>query len=187
MKSSDPGTLPITKFPRATLIVAALAALTTACAAQHGTASSAGQQRNDFALRDTSGRTVRLSDYLGRNVVLINFWATWCTPCSAELPHLNRMYEQHKAEGLVVLGIAMDGPETVANVGAVARRYNLNFPVLLDDETRVVGVYNPKRTAPFSVLIGRDSHIAKTREGYVPGDEVAIESDILSLLHKTER
>jgi len=154
-----------------------------ACAGAQADRGAGGRpRRNDFALRDTAGRTVRLSDYVGKNVVLLTFWATWCSPCAAELPHLNRIYQAHKDEGLVVLGIAMDGPETVANVGPLARRYNLAFPILLDEETRVVGAYNPKRAAPFSVLIGRDAAVAKTREGYTAGDEVPMESDIVALL-----
>jgi peroxiredoxin len=156
------------------------------CGAQRGAAlgETKAPKRADFALRDLTGRIVRLSDYLGRNVVLLNFWASWCVPCAAELPQLDRLYRAHRSRGLVVLGIAMDGPETVANVASMVRRHGLTFPVLLDEETRVVGIYNPKRTAPFSVLIGRDSTVAKTREGYVTGDERAIEADVLSLLRK---
>jgi peroxiredoxin len=82
----------------------------------------------------------------------------------------------------VVLGVAMDGPETVAQVGPWAQRYGLSFPVLLDEETRVVQQYNPKRAAPFNVMIGRDGAIAKTREGYSAGDEAELEADLKSLL-----
>ncbi len=166
---------------RARTAGAALIWVAMGCAGPQTTRRTTSQ-RADFALNDTTGHIVHLSDYLGRDVVLLNFWATWCTPCAAELPHLNRLYTQYKDQGLVVLGIAMDGPETVANVAPAVRHYNLEFPVLLDEETRVIGTYNPKRTAPFSILIGRDSNIAKTREGYMPGDEAALESEIVQLL-----
>jgi len=138
-------------------------------------------QTADFALRDTEGRLVRLSDHRGK-VVLVNFWATWCVPCAAELPHLQRLYEAYGDQGFVVLAISMDGPESVAEVVPRARRYGLTFPVLLDEETRVVAVYNPKRSAPFTALIDRDGTVAKTREGYSAGDEIAIEADIQALL-----
>jgi peroxiredoxin len=143
---------------------------------------SSGTQATDFTLRDTDGRDVRLSDYLGKQVVLIDFWATWCVPCEAELPHLQALYEAHKDKGFVVLGVAMDGPETVAQVAPFARRYNLSFPVLVDDETKVVGIYNPKRTAPLSVLIDRRGQIARVRSGYSAGDEKLIEDDVVSLV-----
>src|SRR5262245_17624566 len=71
-----------------------------------------GARATDFTLRDVDGRTVHLSDYLGKNVVLVNFWATWCAPCAGELPHLERLYETYKAKGFVVLSISMDGPES---------------------------------------------------------------------------
>jgi len=161
-----------------------------ACGAPDGAApaSSAGQRSGapDFALRDLSGQTVRLSDHRGK-VVLVNFWATWCVPCAAELPHLERLYNKYRDQGFVVLAISMDGPETSANVDPHARRHGLTFPVLLDEETRVTGTYNPKRTAPFTVLIGRGGDVASTREGYHAGDEVEVEADIRSLISSETR
>jgi peroxiredoxin len=162
-----------------TVLATVLASGLTACGGSQ--AGSTSGRAADFALRDTAGRTVRLSDYPGQ-VVLLNFWATWCVPCAAELPHLQRLYEQYRDRGLVVLAISMDGPETSASVDSHARRYGLTFPVLLDQETRVVGVYNPKRTAPFTVMIGRDGAVAGTREGYTAGDEIAVEADIEALI-----
>ncbi len=143
-----------------------------------------GAQATDFTLRDTDGKTVQLSDYLGKQVVLIDFWATWCVPCEAELPHLQQLYAANKDRGFVVLGVAMDGPETIAQVGPFARRYNLSFPVLLDEETKVVNVYNPKRTAPLSVLIDRRGQISRVRSGFSAGDEKLIAEDVASLVGK---
>ncbi|MEK6609042.1 MAG: TlpA disulfide reductase family protein [Myxococcota bacterium] len=161
----------------------ALLALCLAAGACAETQAVARGGAADFALRDLEGRTVRLSDYRGK-VVLLNFWATWCVPCAAELPHLVRLSDGHAERGLVVLAVSMDGPESVADVGSHARRYGLTFAVLLDEETRVVGRYNPKRAAPFTVLIGRDGSIASTREGYSAGDEIALEAEIKALLDR---
>ena len=132
----------------------------------------------DFTLRDLSGRDVRLSDYLGKNVILLDFWATWCVPCEAALPHVEALYKKNKDRGFVVLGIAMDDSQTVAQVAPFAQRYNLTFPVLLDEETKVVQLYNPKRTAPYQVLIGRGGAIAKERQGYNAGDEKLLEAEV---------
>ncbi len=170
--------------PSRPVALSLLLALSVACGAPEAggpapAASSAGAP--DFALRDLDGQTVRLSDHRGK-VVLVNFWATWCVPCAAELPHLERLYGKYRDQGFVVLAVSMDGPETSANVDPHARRHGLSFPVLLDEETRVTGAYNPKRTAPFTVLIGRDGAVARTREGYHAGDEVAVEGDIQALI-----
>jgi len=141
-----------------------------------------GTQATDFTLRDGSGRQVALSDYLGKNVVVLNFWATWCIPCQAELPLMQQIYNENKDKGLVILGIAMDGPETVAQVPSYVRRYGLSYPVLVDEETKVVGIYNPKRTAPLTVEIDRKGVIARVRSGYSAGDEKLIADDLASLL-----
>jgi peroxiredoxin len=141
----------------------------------------AGAQASDFTLRDLDGRQVHLSDFGGK-VVLLDFWATWCVPCAAELPQLEQLYQTRKDDGFVVVGIDMDGPESVAQVVPFARRYNLTFPTLVDEETRVVNVYNPKRVAPMTVLIDRRGIIARVRNGYNAGDEKLIADDVASLL-----
>jgi peroxiredoxin len=148
-------------------------------------ATSVGAPAPDFTLRDLDGRNVNLSDHLNKDVILLDFWATWCVPCGAEMPHLEQLYQSNKAKGFTILGIAMDGPETVAQVGPFARRYGINFPVLLDEETRVVNVYNPKRTAPLTVLIDRKGQIARVRNGYNAGDEKLVADDVASLLGGT--
>jgi peroxiredoxin len=135
----------------------------------------------EFSLRDIDGRTARLSDHRGK-VVLMNFWATWCVPCAAELPHLERIYQAYQDDGFVVLAISMDGPESSAEVVPYARRIGLSFPVLLDTETRVVGLYNPRRAAPYTLILGHDGRVAKTHEGYSTGDEVAVEAKVKELL-----
>lgn len=161
------------------------------CACAPAVAGGAGEQHpvspadtyaaTDFVLRDVDGRTVRLSDYAGQ-VVLLDFWATWCVPCEAEIPHLQALYQQHKAQGFVVLGVSMDGPETVAGVGPFVRRHGLSFPVLLDEETKAVSIYNPKRTAPLSVLLDRSGRVVRVRSGYNVGDEKLIAEDVAKLL-----
>jgi len=120
---------------------------------------------------------VRLSDYKN-HVVLVSFWATWCVPCKAEHPQLQKLYEKYKAQDFVVLCISMDDPETVAEVAPHARRYGLTFPMLLDQETRVVADINPKKAAPYALLIGREGTIVYTHEGYSPGDELTLEKEI---------
>jgi peroxiredoxin len=144
--------------------------------------SAPGASASDFTARDIEGKNVKLSSHLGKDVVLLNFCATWCEPCVAEFPHLRKMYEANKAKGFIILGIAMDGPETVANVPAFARRNQLNFPMLTDEDSRIASLYNPKKSAPLSVLIDKSGKITAIREGYNPGDEEFLAKDVAKAL-----
>jgi peroxiredoxin len=163
-----------------TLVVLSAGA-SVSCAALTGAERPAGMA-TDFAVRDTDGKTFRLSDHLGKEVILLDFWATWCEPCLSEMPHLERMYEENKAKGFLVVGIAMDGPETVADVPSFAQRHEMTFPVVLDEDSHVVSIYNPKRSAPLSVLIDRKGRIVRVRESYNPGDENLVRADVAAAL-----
>jgi peroxiredoxin len=76
----------------------------------------------------------------------------------------------------------MDGPETVADVPMFAKRNGMVFPVVLDEDSHVVQIYNPKKTAPLSVLIDKTGKIYRVREGYNPGDEKLVEADVAKVL-----
>jgi peroxiredoxin len=170
---------------RLTVVFLALtaAALACGCTAAHAPGAGASSAKaTDFTLRALDGSTVRLSDHLGQEVVMLSFWATWCGPCLGEMPALENLHKTYKAQGFRLLSVAMDGPETMAEVEPTARRYGLTYPVLLDQDTRVVAVYNPTRDAPFTVLIGRDGRIAETKVGYSPGDEKQLEEKIRALV-----
>jgi peroxiredoxin len=163
-----------------------IALLVSACGGEttgaSGGAKSAGGGASDFTTRDIDGKTVRLSDHLGRETILIDFWATYCEPCRAEFPHLQKIYTEQKAKGFVVLAVSMDGPETVATVPQIARSYEVTFPVLLDEDSSIASMYNPKKSAPLSVLIDKNGRIVRVREGYNPGDEKLVEDDVLKLV-----
>lgn len=173
-------------------LAVALACLSPACDQTPGAQNPGDVQRSggpgtgatasDFTARDIEGKTIRLSTYLGKQVILLNFWQTWCEPCVAEFPHLRRMYEANKDRGFIIFGVAMDGPETVANVPAFAKRNQLNFPVLLDEDSHIAAIYNPKKSAPLSVLIDKTGKIAVIREGYNPGDEDYLAQEVEKVL-----
>lgn len=142
--------------------------------------STEGRSRPpDFELPKLGGGMVRLSDHLSKkDVVLIDFWATFCEPCLASLPHLEKLYRKHHGDGFVILGVTIDGPDSISQVRAEVMKLGLTFPILLDQETRAMALYNPKTAAPYSVLIGRDGSILRRREGYSSGEGSPLDSDV---------
>ena len=155
-----------------------------ACAPTGAPGSAARSQvaPPDFELSTVDGRSERLSQHLGKEVVLLDFWATFCEPCLAGMPHLDALYRQHQKEGFVVLGIDIDGPDSIAQVKTAVSKLGVSFPILLDQETRVVALYNPKTSAPYSVLIGRDGRILKKQEGYTTGGAATVDQDVVAAL-----
>ncbi len=137
-----------------------------------------GPRPPDFELDVIDGSSFRLGEHLGKEVVLLDFWATYCDPCLAAMPHLNDLYQRHKQQGLLIVGVSIDGPESIAQVRATVSRLGVEFPILLDDESSVVALYNPKVSAPFSVLIGKDGAVIAKREGYTTGKAAALDADI---------
>lgn len=141
-----------------------------------------GAKAPDFSVDTLSGDTFRLSSHQGKDVVVIDFWTTFCQPCIGALHHLEALYQKHKGKGLVVLGVSMDPPETAGQVVPFTRSHGLSFPVAHDLQSRVTELYNKKSSAPYQVLISRDGRILKIRESYQPGDEAGMEADIVEAL-----
>ncbi|MFH1468708.1 MAG: TlpA disulfide reductase family protein [Pseudomonadota bacterium] len=137
----------------------------------------AADQAPGFTLRDINGKQASLSDFSGQ-VVLISFWASWCTPCQAEMPHLERFYQTYREKGFTVLSINTDDARSSSQVKPLVKSKGLTFPVLLDKETAVVALYNPAKTLPYGVLIDRSGAIAQVFQGYTPGEEVHVEEAI---------
>jgi peroxiredoxin len=90
-----------------------------------------------FTLTTLDGKTVTLEDYKGKKI-LLNFWATWCPPCKAEMPDMQQMYEEHKNEDFVVLAVNVTVTEKKAeDVSAFVEEYGLTFPILMDEKGKV--------------------------------------------------
>lgn len=154
------------------------------CATTGASARSAGIASGlpDFELSTLEGDRVRLSDYVGKGVVVLAFWDTWCEPCKTELPHLDRMYRAHKDKGLVVLAISMDDPATAMQVGPYVHESGYAFTVLLDPNGEASSLYNTHKSAPYTVIIGRDGKIAYEALGFEPAAAKPLEERLVKLL-----
>jgi cytochrome c biogenesis protein CcmG, thiol:disulfide interchange protein DsbE len=111
----------------------------------------------DFELQTTEGETIKLSDLRGQPV-LVNLWATWCPPCRAEMPAIEKVYNDYKDQGLVVLAVNMTAQDTSSNITPFIDEYGLTFPVLLDEDNSVASAYQ-LRSLPSSFFIDRDGII----------------------------
>ena len=144
----------------------------------------AGNAAPDFTLRNLTNEAVTLSGFKGK-VVVLSFWATWCNPCQAEMPHLEKMYEDLKDQGLVVVGISADDAKSSSMIRPIVAGKKLTYPVLLDPQTQVVNLYNPNKTLPFTVLIDRAGNLVESHAGYNAGDEVGLREKVVALLGQT--
>lgn len=141
----------------------------------------AADKATNFTLRDINGQSVTLSGLEGK-VVVLSFWATWCGPCKEEMPHLQKMYEEKKDAGLVVLSISTDDARSASRVKPYIVKNGYTFPVLLDRDATVIGTYNPAKTLPFTVVIDKAGQVVKVSSGYNPGDEKALADLVATLL-----
>jgi peroxiredoxin len=170
-----------TRFQRRTALE--FAALAFACG---GGASAPGAKSSppaqdlapDFELATLSGGRERLADHRGKHVVLVDFWATFCEPCLLALPELDALYQAKRGRGFLVLGVSIDEAASSARVRSEVQKLGLTFPILLDPDTRVVSLYNPRASAPYSVLIDRSGRVIRRQEGYTPGERGALEQAV---------
>src|ERR1041384_479742 len=121
-----------------------------------------------FELKDINGRAVRLSDYHGK-VVLINFWATWCPPCRAEMPELVRLQREHAKRGLQIIGITYP-PEKKTRVRTFARSLKVNYPIILGTR-QIKARFSSDETLPLTVVINRDGKVSEIISGILLREE----------------
>ncbi len=127
-----------------------------------------GELAPDFELTRLSGEKVRLSELKGKKVI-INFWATWCPPCKAEMPHMQNYYENHAEENNVeILAVNLTSGDRVKNVEEFVKDYGLTFPIPMDTEGKVGQMYQAV-TIPTSYMIDTTGHIQNKIVG--PMDE----------------
>jgi thiol-disulfide isomerase/thioredoxin len=133
--------------------------------------------RLDFKLKDMNGVDVKLDSFKGK-VILLNFWATWCGPCKAEIPSLVELQEKY-ADDLVVLGFSVD--DTPEKMKPYSEEYKVNYPLLVGNGREdVQNAFGPLLGIPVSVIIGRDGIIAKKHTGIATKEQ--FEREIQSLL-----
>lgn len=152
-------------------VLAAMVAATSGFAADSGPAPA-------FTLTDLAGAQAGLAKYKG-NVVMVNFWATWCGPCQQEMPLLDAMYKKYKMAGFTLIGVNVD--KEAPPVKALLERKPVTFPVLLDPANSVSKAYHVDEM-PSTVIVDRKGQIRYVHRGYRPGDENEYQDKIRQLI-----
>lgn len=156
-------------------IMAVVVVLFLLGACSKGNAASIGENAPDFTLTDINGKQVSLMDFKGQ-VVILNFFASWCPPCRQEIPDFIELQKQYGDQGFSVVGVALVSLEDAKSFAAKTK---INYTILVDDG-KVSGIYGPIRSIPTTFIIGRDSRIAKMYIGARTKD--VFEKDIKELL-----
>lgn len=132
----------------------------------------------DFALKTVSGENARLSEHRGE-VVMINFWASWCAPCRQEMPLLEELYTQYQPLGFTILGVNVEQDSSKAL--AMLEDIPVSFPVLLDSQSSVSKLYKVV-AMPTSILVDRDGNMRYLHHGYKPGYEEQYQQQVRELI-----
>ena len=155
-----------------------LAALLAGCLA--GANAAAPQPAPDFTLKSLSGENLKLSELRGQ-VVLVNFWASWCGPCRQEMPLLDAMYQRYQKLGFTILGVNVE--QDAAPAQAMLEEHPVQFPVLFDPQSTASKLYN-LNAMPTTVLVDRSGNVRYLHQGYLPGYEQKYQQQVSELLRE---
>jgi thiol-disulfide isomerase/thioredoxin len=122
----------------------------------------------DISLKNLKGKTVKIADFKGK-VVLLNFWATWCAPCLAEIPELIKWQKEYENQGLQIVGITYP-PTNRVKTRRFARRNKINYPILFGLK-KTKALFDSGETMPLTVVIDKDGNIKEVIEGIIFPEE----------------
>ena len=140
----------------------------------------AAEPAPDFTLKSSTGENIRLAEQRGQ-VVMLNFWASWCGPCRQEMPLLDGISKKYSKMGFVLLGINVDQDD--ADAQKVLQKIKVSYPILFDPESKLSSVYKVD-AMPSSVFIDKKGNVRFIDRGYAPGDEEKYVKQIQELIRE---
>lgn len=139
-----------------------------------------GQKAPDFALKSSTGENLRLSEYRGE-VVMLNFWATWCGPCRQEMPLLDDLYNRYERVGFKLLGVNID--DNSQRAIDMMKELGVDFPIVFDASKDVSKLYEVN-AMPVTVILDREGNVRYVHKGYKPGYEEKYLNEVRALLRE---
>jgi peroxiredoxin len=143
-------------------------------------AASTPSPAPDFTLKSRTGENIKLSELRGQ-VVMINFWASWCGPCRQEMPILDQLYQRYQPMGFTLLGVNVEEDSTAAD--KILKEIPVTFPVLYDNKNKVSKSYQVQ-AMPSTFLIDRDGKLRYLHKGYKPGTEEEYQQQVRELIRE---
>jgi len=141
---------------------------------------AAAEMAPNFTLKNRSGKNIKLSELRGQ-VVMINFWASWCGPCRQEMPILEKLYKKYKSLGFVILGVNVDEDRKQAE--SLLKQIPVSFPILFDTDNKISAKYNVT-AMPSSYFVDRDGKLRSEHKGYLPEYEQLYKNEIKKLIRE---
>jgi len=136
----------------------------------------------DFTLKSNQGENIRLADLHGE-VVMINFWATWCGPCVQEMPLLDELHQKYESAGFTLLGVNVEDADDTEKVNEMIEKLQVSFPILYDVEDIASKLYSVD-AMPSTVFVGREGNFRYVHRGYKPGDEEGYTKIVQTLIRQ---
>ena len=134
----------------------------------------------DFTLQTLGGGQTSLAEHRG-NVVMINFWATWCAPCRQEMPHLEALHQRYSSLGFTLLGVNVE--EDSSGAEDWLAETPVSFPILFDPQSSVSELYDVI-AMPSTVMVDREGNLRYLHHGYKPGYENEYQNQIRALIRE---
>ena len=146
----------------------------------------AGEQEQDsifkgVVLTDLSGNEVAIDSLLERGPLVVNFWATWCSPCRLEMPHLEKLYREFAPKGVQFAAVSVDRKSYTDRVKAFLKKHEMTVPAYIDAETRLAKGFKV-RAIPTTIIILEDRSQYHRNKGYRAGDEVLLRKQLQALV-----
>lgn len=144
-------------------------------------AGASAEKVIDFTLKSTTGENIRSADLRGQ-VLMINFWASWCAPCVQEFPYLEKIHQRYSPAGFTLLGVNIDNTEELAM--SFLKDRDASFPIVFDPTLKVRNAYKKYEGMPLSIFVDCDGNVETIHRSYYAGDEKKYIKIIKGLIRK---
>jgi peroxiredoxin len=143
---------------------------------------TAGALASAWKLQDVNGKTISSADFKGK-IIVLDFWATWCAPCRAEIPGFIELQKEFGKDGITIIGASVDGRDEIATVKKFAEKFGVKYPVVLADR-ETVSAFGGIDVVPTTFIIDREGRIVSRHVGFT--EKAELEKEIKLLLRSSE-